>query len=281
VFLVGERDERDQKEELSVSPQRSVDPGQLPDEGLSGGGRRHDQLIVAVQQPVPYGEALYRKQFLEPALKTLRELRVEVEFVRPHGAHVVDVRGDLVVLRQIWVESALKQAHDPVQISRLVQQLFEPLFGRSRELTLIRELSFELSAGALPADQLSVVLDRVVGRDRPVAPVVRASPARPNRERVQLVAVEHRLQPASVLRRRLLGDSDAVGRSRDVNELVRLTRECLTVTDDTEPSRTRACGGVLEFEPPAEYPTAVPGGDDGVVASGLVEKQRFDLCQLL
>lgn len=81
--------------------------------------------------------------------------------------------------------------------------------------------------------------------------------------------------------RRRLVRGNPTGRAGEINEFAGLAGMVLAVADDTELARSRACGGLLEFEPPAEYPIAVAGGDNGVVAPRLVEEQRLDFGQLL
>jgi len=43
-----------------------------------------------------------------------REIRMEIEVLGPDRGDIVDVRGDLVVLGEIGIESALQEVDDPV-----------------------------------------------------------------------------------------------------------------------------------------------------------------------
>jgi len=237
-------------------------------------------LVVARQQPVAHREALDRKQLVEPTLDPICERRVEVEVCGRHRRDVVDGRRDLVVLGEVGVEPAREQREDPVEVLGVVQEFFEPCFGRPGELPGVRELAVELTARTGRTDVLVVVFDGGVARERTVPAVGRTPPTGANCRCLELVAVEHRLESLALCRSGLLGESDAVGRAGELHELVGLARLLGAIGVDAELPRPWAGVGRFQLETAVEHPAAVAGRDDGVVGAGLVEKERLDAGKL-
>jgi len=66
VFLVGQRDQRHEKQHLALAVQRAIHAREFADQRFACRGRADDELVVAIEEAVPHRNALDRQQLVEP-----------------------------------------------------------------------------------------------------------------------------------------------------------------------------------------------------------------------
>ncbi|KAF5043160.1 hypothetical protein DSECCO2_505140 [anaerobic digester metagenome] len=168
VFLVRERDQRDQEEHSPPPFKEVLHSGHLTDEGLAARGGGDDEEVLPLEEPVLDGELLDRHQVLDPG--GLRKRRGQREF--GDMSRLLDlVRLEPVKEGPLPVRMVgTHRSQHPVEVPDLGEEFLEVDEDGAAEFAHVAELPAHLALRALKADPLPAVADagRLIDGNKPV-----------------------------------------------------------------------------------------------------------------